>query len=246
MKTVKEVSRMTGLSIRALHHYDAIGLLRPSSTTAAGYRLYDDAALERLQMILLFRELEFPLDQIRQMLDSPGFDRRRALQQQLELLQLKRERLDAPIDLTRGLQSIGGNNMEFSAFDKRKLEAYAEQARREWGDTQPYREYEERRAQMSEAQATGVDAAFMAQFAALGRLKTLPPEDAAVQRQVELLRGYISANYYTCTLDVFECLGGLYASGAFTDSIDAAGGEGTAAFAAQAIEAYCRAAGGGR
>ena len=67
MKTVKEVSRLTGLSVRALHHYDAIGLLRPSRTTPAGYRLYDDAALERLQMILLFRELEFPLEQIRQM-----------------------------------------------------------------------------------------------------------------------------------------------------------------------------------
>ena len=93
---------------------------------------------------------------------------------------------------------------------------------------------------MNEAQAAGVDAAFMAQFAALGRLKSLPPEAESVQRQVDSLRRYISANYYTCTLDVFESLGGLYASGAFTESIDSAGSEGTADFASKAIAAYCR------
>lgn len=240
MKTVKEVSRLTGLSVRALHHYDAIGLLRPSRTTPAGYRLYDDAALERLQMILLFRELEFPLEQIRQILDATGFDRRLALMQQLELLEMKRERLTALIDLTRGLQSIGGNTMDFSAFDRSRLDEYAARAREAWGDTPAYSEYEQKRAGMNEAQAAGVDAAFMAQFAALGRLKSLPPEAESVQRQVDSLRRYISANYYTCTLDVFESLGGLYASGAFTESIDSAGGEGTADFASKAIAAYCR------
>lgn len=239
MRTVKEVSRLTGLSIRALHHYDAIGLLPPSSTTAAGYRLYDDAALERLQMILLLRELEFPLDEIRQMLDRPDFDRRRALTQQLELLELKRERLDALIDLTRGLQALGGNNMDFTAFDRQKIDRYAEQARRSWGDTAEFKECEQRRAARSEAESTGVDAAFMAQFAALGRLKALPVEDAAVQKQIADLRNYISANYYNCTLEVFGCLGELYPSEAFAENIDAAGGKGTADFASRAILYYC-------
>ena len=165
MKTVKEVSRLTGLSVRALHHYDAIGLLRPSRTTPAGYRLYDDAALERLQMILLFRELEFPLEQIRQMLDAPGFDRRLALMQQLELLEMKRERLTALIDLTRGLQSIGGNNMDFSAFDRSRLDEYAARAREAWGDTPAFSEYEQKRAGMSDVQAAGVDAVIAKSFA---------------------------------------------------------------------------------
>lgn len=240
MKTVKEVSRLTGLSIRALHHYDAIGLLRPSGTTAAGYRLYDGAALERLHMILLFRELEFSLEEIRQMLDSPGFDRQRALDQQLELLQVKRERVDALIDMTRALQSTGGNRVDFSAFDNRKLAMYAEEARKSWSETEQSRACEKQRACANDVRTAGVDATFMAQFEALGRLKSLPPDDSAVQRQVELLRGYISTNYYSCTIDVFESLGGLYASGAFTDSIDAAGGDGTAVFAARAIAAYCR------
>ena len=82
MKTVKEVSEQTGVSIRTLHYYDQIGLLAPSEVTQAGYRLYDDTALERLSQILLFRELEFPLKEIKEILDSENFDRTKALEQQ--------------------------------------------------------------------------------------------------------------------------------------------------------------------
>ena len=79
MKTVKQVSRLTGISVRALHYYDEIGLLKPSDITEAGYRLYDDTALERLQSILFFRELEFPLKDIREIMESPDFDRKAVL-----------------------------------------------------------------------------------------------------------------------------------------------------------------------
>ena len=75
MMTVNEVSKLTGVSIRALQYYDTIGLLPPAGYTEAGYRLYDDTAMERLQQILLFRELEFPLKEIKRILDSPNFDR---------------------------------------------------------------------------------------------------------------------------------------------------------------------------
>jgi DNA-binding transcriptional MerR regulator len=78
MKTVNEVSKLTGISVRTLHHYDEIGLLTPTAVTEAGYRLYDDTALERLQHILLFRELEFPLKDIKDILDSPDFERNKA------------------------------------------------------------------------------------------------------------------------------------------------------------------------
>ena len=79
MKTVNEVSKLTGVSVRTLHHYDAIGLLKPTQVTEAGYRLYDDTALARLQTILLFRELQFPLKEIKSILDSPDFNREQAL-----------------------------------------------------------------------------------------------------------------------------------------------------------------------
>ena len=89
MKTVKEISKITGVSVRTLHHYDAIGLLKPTAKTPAGYRLYDDTALERLQQILLFRELQFPLKEIQSILDSPSFNPAQALEQQIHLLELQ-------------------------------------------------------------------------------------------------------------------------------------------------------------
>ena len=90
MMTVNEVSKLTGVSIRALQYYDKIGLLHPAEYTEAGYRLYDDAALERLQQILLFRELEFPLKDIQKIVENPAFDRQKALEQQIALLTLKK------------------------------------------------------------------------------------------------------------------------------------------------------------
>ena len=86
MMTVHEVSKISGVSIRALHHYHNIGLLPATEVTEAGYRLYDDTALERLHHILLFKELEFSLKEIKDILDSPDFDRNRALEQQIHLL----------------------------------------------------------------------------------------------------------------------------------------------------------------
>ena len=81
MKTVNQIAKETHVSVRTLHHYDAIGLLKPTKITEAGYRLYDDAALERLYLILLFRELEFPLKDIQRIIQSPSFDRQKALDQ---------------------------------------------------------------------------------------------------------------------------------------------------------------------
>ena len=121
MKTVKEVSKLTGISIRTLHHYDAIGLLKPTRVTEAGYRLYDSKALERLQAILLFRELQFPLKEIGRILDSPGFDPVSALEQQIKLLQLQRERLDALITHAQNLQKKGEWIMKFKGYILQKL-----------------------------------------------------------------------------------------------------------------------------
>ena len=99
MKTVHEVSELSGVSIRTLQYYDRIGLLSPTDRTEAGYRLYDDAALEKLQQILLFRELEFPLKDIMEIVNRPDFDRSKALEQQIELLKLKKEHIENLMDL---------------------------------------------------------------------------------------------------------------------------------------------------
>ena len=237
MKTVAEVSRLTGVSVRALHHYDAIGLLKPSSVTDAGYRLYDDAALARLQTILLFRELKFPLREIKAMLDSPVFDPSAALEQQIRLLELERERLDGLITHARALQEKGGNALSFQAFEHSRMEQYKEEAREKWGNTAAWQEFEKKDAGAFDA--AGVQ--MMEIFAELGKLKQLSPESAAVQNQVAALQSHITANFYTCTKEILAGLGQMYVSDdRFRENIDRAGGTGTAAFAAEAIAVYCR------
>ena len=126
MMTVHEVSELTGVSVRALHHYDQLGLLKPAEVTEAGYRLYDEDSLTRLQSILLFRELQFPLKDIGAILDSPSFDRNKALDQQIRLLELQKEHLDNLIDLARGMKLVGVKRMtDFTAFDTKKIDDYA-------------------------------------------------------------------------------------------------------------------------
>ena len=116
MRTIKQVSDLTGVSVRMLHYYDQIGLLRPTKTTAAGYRLYDDAALETVQQILFFKELQVPLKEMKQILDSPNYDKLQTLQRQKKLLCLRRRRLDELIALI-DKKMKGGHNMSFKEFD---------------------------------------------------------------------------------------------------------------------------------
>ncbi len=240
MKTVHEVSEMTGVSVRALQYYDRIGLLRPSDRTPAGYRLYGDAELARLQQILLLRELEFPLKEIREILDRPDFDRQTALEQQIRLLTLKKERLERLIRLARETKEKGDAAMDFDAFDHSRIDAYAEEAKARWGDTAAYKEYEQRTAGQSKEAMQSAGEGLMAVLARFGDMKEKPAAAPEVQAQVKALQDYITAHFYTCTKEILAGLGKLYAAGgAFTDNIDRAGGPGTAAFAAEAIARYC-------
>ena len=241
MKTVAEISKLTGVSVRALHHYDSIGLLRPSRVTDAGYRLYDNAALRRLQTILLFRELQFPLKEIKRILDSPNFDQREALREQIHLLELRREHLDALITYARTIQLEGESTMNFSAFDNSKLEAYAAQAKEKWGKTEAYQEFEEKNKEKNAQQMRETGNDLMDHFVRLGTLRHLPPEHDDVQAVIAALQQFISEHYYTCTKEILRSLGVMYAGGGeMTENIDAAAGEGTGAFAQRAIEIFCR------
>jgi len=240
MMTVKEVSKKSGVTVRALHHYDAIGLLRPTQTTEAGYRLYDDKALERLQMILLYRELQFSLEEIKGILDSSAFDRNRALEQQVRLLELQKEHIENLIAFARGISMIGVRSMDFSAFDSKKLDEYRDQAKAAWGKTPEYREFEEKARGRSkeEDKAIGVD--MMVLMSRFGAIRHADPAGEEAQALVEELRSFINEHFYTCRLPILQNLGAMYAGGgSMTENIDAVGGEGTGAFIQQAIEAYC-------
>ena len=122
MKTVNEMSKLAGVSVRTLHHYDTIGLLKPTQVTEAGYRLYDDAALERLSMILVFRELGLSLRQIGDILHAPDFDRNRVLETQIKLMQERVGKLQDRIALAKGILTIGANYMNFEDFDAKKID----------------------------------------------------------------------------------------------------------------------------
>ena len=240
MRTVHEVSTLTGVSVRTLHHYDAIGLLRPTDVTDAGYRLYDDTALARLQTILLFRELRFPLKDIKAILESPAFDRRQALEQQIGLLELQRRRLDELISFAREMLKTGVNNMDFSAFDKTELEQYAAEARARWGKTDAYREYEQRSQCQAGSQKQAAANGLMEIFARLGKVRHLSPCSGQCQELVGALRQFITDHYYTCTPQILQSLGQMYVCDQrMKASIDQAGGPGTAELAAKAIEHYC-------
>lgn len=127
MMTVSEVSRLAHISKRTLQYFDRIGLLCPSARSTSGYRLYSESDLERLQQILLFRKLEFPLSEIHRIMNAPGYDRTDALEKQIGMLSLKKEHLENLITFARGVQMLGVKNMksmDFSAFDSRKIDEY--------------------------------------------------------------------------------------------------------------------------
>ncbi len=246
--TVNEVSKLTGVSIRTLHYYDKIGLLNPTEITEAGYRLYDDTALERMQQIMLFRELEFPLKDIKEILDSKDFDRSKALEQQIELLTLRKEHLENLILFARGIKMLGvkkmtdKNKMDFSVFDKGKLDEYAKQAKAQWGQTDAYKEFSNKHGHRSDEDNAKVADGLMSLFVELGELKRegLAADSDEVQKQVGKIRNYITEYFYDCKLDIFRYLGKMYGGGGdFTKNIDAAAGEGTGEFSKNAIDIYC-------
>lgn len=150
MYKVKEVAKMVGISVRTLHHYDEIGLLKPETVTSAGYRLYSDKDLEKLQQILFFKELDFDLKKIKEIINHPNFDRKRALEMHKELLIKKRDRLNKIIEcVEKTINSMErGIEMEkeemFSAFDMSEIEKhqekYAEETRQKYGNTDAYKE----------------------------------------------------------------------------------------------------------
>ena len=121
MRTVKEISALTGISVRTLHYYDEIGLLTPTEKSAAGYRLYDDKALEALQQILFFREFDIPLKEIKAVMDNPALDKNQILQMQRKMLTAKKERMER---LIASIDTIlkGDNTMDFEVFNQTEIE----------------------------------------------------------------------------------------------------------------------------
>ena len=243
MMTVHEVSKLTGVSVRALHHYDELGLLKPASVTEAGYRLYDESSLVRLQSILLFRELQFPLKDIGAILDSPSFDRNKALDQQIRLLELQKEHLENLIEFAKGMKLVGVKRMtDFTAFDTKKIDEYAREAKASWGQTKEWKEYEQKSRGRTREDNNAIARGMMDIFAEFGAIRDRDPASPQAQALVDKLQGYITEHYYTCSDEILLSLSKMYdGGGTMTENIDKVGGPGTGDFAARAIAVHCKA-----
>lgn len=241
MKSVKEIAEQTGVSVRTLHHYDAIGLLKPTYVAESGYRYYDEGALERLYLILLFRELGFPLKQISGILDAPDYDRNRVLEQQIALLKKKQDRLEYMANMARGIKLVGIKYLEFEGFNMKKIDDYAAQAKTLYGKTEAYKEYEQKAGCRTPDQNKAVNDQVMDFFVRLGQLKDQAPDSEAVQNWVRELQSFFTEHFYNCTPQILMGLAEMYAGGGtMTENINAAGGEGTGEFARKAIKIYCK------
>lgn len=241
MKTVKEVSKLTGVSIRTLHYYDNIGLLSPSTVTNAGYRLYDDDKLVKLQNILLFRELQFSLNEIKEIVNNPDFDRNLALEQQIKLLEMQKEHISNLITFARGIKMTGVDNMDFKAFDKSKIDEYATQAKAIWGKTDAYKEFESKTKSLTDTQQNEINQGLMDIFSRFGKIKNHTPDSPKAQDLVKELQQYITEHFYNCNKEILSGLGEMYVGGgSMTENIDSVGGTGTAEFSSKAIEYYCK------
>ena len=240
---IKEFSLLIGVSVRTLHYYDEIGLLKPCFVDEQnGYRFYDETSLERMEEILFYRELNFPLKTIAEILASPNYDKQKALAEQKRLLTIKKNRLER---LIAALEQAEKGEITMSAFDNSEYEIarqqYVDEAKQRWGGTDAYKESQKKTADYSKDKwndvLTGMNGIF-GEFADCKNCGDSPDSETA-QRLVKKLQDYITENFYHCTDDILAGLGQMYTCDErFKNNIDKCG-EGTAEFVSETIRIYC-------
>lgn len=238
---VKEVADLVGISVRTLHHYDEIGLLTPKKTEESGYRLYSEADLAKLQQILFFRELGFPLKKIKELIHSPSYNQQEALELQRKMLLEKRRRLDQMIATLEKtiLYSKGeiemSNKEKFEGFDF-SHNPYEREARQRWGD-EAVDQSNAKLGKMSKSEQADLSNEMNAVYKKLAALRhespTAPEAQEAIKEWYDLLN-----RLGTYSLEAFKGLGQMYVDDErFTKSIDAFG-EGLAVFMRDAMAIY--------
>ena len=244
--TVKAVAALAGVSVRTLHHYDAIGLVHPDARTEAGYRIYSRSDLERLQQVLFFKELGLGLDEIREILARPGFDRRQALLDHRELLCSRKDRIERlirAVDRTIASMEEGNALDEKVMFDGFDAGQYEEEVRRRWGHTAAYKESRERTQGYTQAdwdvilkEQTGI-------LRGIAALADRRPDDPEVVAAIQRMHTFINDRFYLCPVEMFRGLGDLAVDdGRFTETYEKLQ-PGLAAFYQKAVHAYCDQAG---
>ncbi len=233
---INEFAKLTGVSVRTLHYYDEIGLLKPAEVDEwTGYRFYDEKSLEKMQQIMFYRELDFSLKSIMEILSSPDYDKQKALDEQKKLLILKKERLEK---LISAIDSAKKGQTTMNAFDNTEFENYKNEVKEKWGNTEAYKEYSQKGYTKDNFNALGEGLErILEEFAiCMNSGATFDSEES--QSLVEKLQNYITENFYTCTNEILAGLGQMYvADERFKNNIDKHS-VGTAEFLSKAIEYY--------
>ncbi len=240
--SVSETAKLMGVSVRTLHYYDEIGLLRPSETSEAGYRFYDGESIEVLQQILFYRELEFSLSDIGRILSQPDFDRKQALRDHRDLLLVKQRHINDLLNLVdetlKGRENMSIEESVFADYEAAKTK-YAGEAKERWGASDAYKQSAERDKKRSEDETVAVMKGAGDIFEAFAAAKGKSPSDPDIQALVRRWQSFITDNFYTCNDEIMSGLGEMYvADSRFAENIDRFG-PGTAQFIADAIKAYC-------
>ena len=241
-RTVRQVSKLTGVSVRTLHYYDEIGLLHPHEIGENGYRLYSEADICLLQQILFFRELDFPLKEIRLLMRSPSFDRQKALIRHRQLLLLKQQRIARLLTLLDDTLKGENTSMSFDAFDNAEYERlraqYAQEAKERFGKTQAFSQFEEKTSKMSPKEKSAFMREMNGLFSRFAEKMSLSPDHPEVQELVKSYKDFITQNCYTCTDEILRSLGEMYVQDTrFSDWLDRYK-KGLSAFLYEAICAY--------
>lgn len=212
--TINKLAKLGGISVRTLHYYDEIGLLKPSYIGENGYRYYKEKELIRLQQILFFRELEFPLLQIKEMLNSPKFDPIQALEDQKKLIQLEKDRLDTLIiTITSSIQHMKNKTTMqdeelYGGLSKQQIEEYKEEARQKWGaDT--VAQSENRMKNWTKADFDRIQKEADDIYTSIVSLMDKGPESDEVQFHIDRFYKHMQ-NFYDCSYEIFRSLGNLY------------------------------------
>lgn len=235
---INEVSRLTGLTVKTLQHFDTIGLLSPIRNLN-GYRNYNESDIIKLQTILFFRELDFPLKRIKEILSSESFNLNAALKDQIKLLEIKQKRINSIIELAK--KNLGDEKMrDISVFNNNEFKKYESEVKEKWGNTNAYKESKSKLRNQSdeEIKKTGDD--MMDIFRRFGLIKTEPINQESLNL-VEELQQFITDHYYKCDNKILLGLASMYITDErFKTNIDKEGGIGTAEFVNSCIIDYLK------
>ncbi len=236
---INKVSQLTGVTIRTLQYYDKINLLKPSRTKESNYRQYTKKDLELLQQILFYKELDYTLTEIKEIIYNPNFDIQVSLQNQKKLLQLKQSRL------TRLINSIdntlkGENNMSFNQFNTEDIDKYKDEVKEKYENTEAYKEFQQKTSNYSTNDWSNIKNETSEILKKFSNINNLSPDSEEAKKLVEQWKNYISTNFYECTNDILLSLADMYISDErFKINLDKYG-EDTATFMSNAIKQYCQ------